>query len=205
MWASALATQTWEAVECLVYLDEDDPHLAAYEKINGIKVTVGPRISISEAWNLIAAKASGSILMLCADDLLFRTEGWDKLIAQEFEKVLDRIVLVYGRDGYQDEALATHPFLHRNWMKTVGYFVPPYFTASYDDTWLNDVADMIGRKRFVPEVLIEHMHPAAGKALSDQTYDEALGRFVSDDMAGVYASLEDERRKWAELLRGAME
>lgn len=200
---SAVKTASSE-IEFCVYVDEDDPQLEAYQALalfsNQIRLSVGPRCVLSEAWNRAAEMAQGDILMLCADDLLFRTKGWDQRIREEFEKVPDRIVLVHGRDGYQDARLATHPFLHRRWIDVVGTFMPVYFSAWYNDTWLTEVADRIGRRVFLSDVLIEHMHPAPGKVAMDRTYEEQEERRQRDDMDNVFASLAGEREQWARRL-----
>ena len=51
------------------------------------------------------------------DDIVLRTLGWDQLVEAVFERWPDRIVFVHGRDG----------FLHRRWVDTLSYFVPPAF------------------------------------------------------------------------------
>ena len=43
-------------------------------------------------------------------------------------------------------------------METLGYFAPPYFEFGYNDTWIMDLAQRVGRLRYIPEVTIEHRH-----------------------------------------------
>ena len=87
----------------------------------------------------------------------------------------------------------THGFIHRNWVDTVGYFVPPYFSSDYNDTWLNDVANMIDRRIYV-DIKTEHMHPAFNKGPMDQTHIERLQRHQEDNVDALYATKLPERQ-----------
>lgn len=205
MWRSAVATAEGE-VEFCFYFDDDDltsEVVWGAFKANGA-ATKGERLVLSEAWNRAYELASGEILMHASDDIVFRTPGWDRFITETFDRFPDRLVFVYGSDGYQDERLGTHGFLSREWVETVGYFVPPYFSSDFNDLWLHEVAGMIGRRVYVPEVFIEHMHPDAGKAQWDQTHLERKERHRRDRPDLLYRSLASEREADAEKLRARM-
>ena len=165
-------------VELIFYIDEDDT--VSKEKAEElvlrypIKYMVGPRIVLSQMWNECYKLAStdSEIFHHCGDDVVFRTPQWNLRIEEEFEKVEDRILFVFGRDGIVDSpVLGTHGFVHKNWVDVIGYFVPPYFEYCYNDTWLTEVATSLGRVRYLPEILIEHLHPCIGYP-SDATYAE---------------------------------
>lgn len=200
---SALETAETE-VEFVVYVDDDDPTrdetcdvLARY----AVTTIVGPRVVLSEAWNRCAERARFDVMMHCGDDIVFRTYGWDARVLETFDRYPDRIVLVHGSDGFQDANLGTHSFLHRRWVETVGYLVPPYFSSDYNDTWLNEVADALGRRVYLPNVYTEHMHPVAGKGSWDQTHQERLARHQRDDVARIYRDRAPERAADVDKLR----
>lgn len=180
-------------VEFVFYVDRDDASSLDTIAHYGGKVIVGDRVVLSEMWNRCAERATHDVMMHCGDDIVFRSDHWDSIVLNEFEQVPDKILLVYGRDGFQDEKLGTHSFIHRNWVDTVGYFVPPYFSSDYNDTWLNEVAVALGRRKYVPEIYTEHMHPAAGKGTLDITHQERLARHTRDNVENIYASKQDER------------
>lgn len=191
---SALATAAYDP-EFIFYVDEDDRSsidVIENHELN-TEIIVGPRVVLSEMWNRCAERARFDIMMHCGDDIVFRTKNWDDIVKAEFDQVPDKILLVYGRDGFQDEKLGTHSFIHRNWVDVVGYFVPPYFSSDYNDTWLNEVAEALGRRRYVPEIFTEHMHPAAGKGELDITHQERLTRHTRDNVAQLYADKQAER------------
>jgi hypothetical protein len=209
-----LAASAWEhaadpdSVELVFYEDEDAPgsvpdSLAAFD---GVRVVRGPRIVLSDMWNRCAAAAAADILMQCGDDIVFATPGWDKLVTGAIESYPDRIVLAYGRDGtpIHGDDFGSHGFVHRRWTDTLGYFTPPYFSSDYGDTWLNDLAARIGRKHFIPGLLTDHLHPAAGRAEWDQNHRERLERHAQDDVAAIWERTGPERKRDAAKLRAVL-
>jgi hypothetical protein len=208
MWQSAIATADDPLrLELVLYLDDDDPALPAYQAWirsgdhSRVKDLAGPRIVLSETWNRCWDVAAGEIGWHGNDDVRFRSDGWDRIIRNAFERFNDRIVLVHGRDGIHDARMATLGFLHRARTDVVGCFVPPYFSSDYNDTWNTQVADMIGRRVFCPDVYTEHLHPAVGKGPVDQTHRERLERHRQDNVDQLYQDLASERARWADMLR----
>jgi len=211
MWASALAAADDPAGLRLVYrVDDDDP--AGYpDDLPGHWLRVsGPRIVLSQAWNEAYAGAAilgngpDEIFWHGGDDNLFRTPGWDGMVRQAHARFPDGIAFVHGRDGIQDARLGTHGFVTRRWVDASGFFVPPYFVSDYNDTWLTEVADAIGRRVYLDGMLIEHMHPTAGKAAWDLTHQERLARHSAEDPGALYARTAGERADHADRLRKAM-
>lgn len=172
-WESARRTARHpECLEIVFCIDDDDADsIAMFEKMKSrqVKAVIGPRSEVQYAgnlWNKAYEASCGEIFMLNADDIVFRTKGWDVKIGEAFEKFPDRIVYVYARDGYADKNFGTHGFLHRRWTETVGYFVHPESVLS--DLWLMDVARMINRFYFVSSVYTEHLHPIIVKSFAQR-------------------------------------
>lgn len=194
-----------EEVELIVYIDNDDDSYNGREYPANVHIYKTERTVLSVYWNMAYAKARGDILMHCGDDIVFHTQGWDTIVEQEFDKYPDKIVLLYGDDGdpNQEKNFGTHSFIHRKWAETVGYFVPPYFSSDFNDTWLNEVADNLGRKVKIP-IFTEHMHWAFRKGELDLTHAERLVRHHKDNTPAIYASKADERLADTEKLRRVM-
>ena len=143
--------------------------------------------------------------MQCADDVVFVTPAWDVAVEQAFASVPDRIVLVHADDGGgNDPNFAELPFVSREWVNAVGYFTGPGFVADFSDAWPNDVADMIGRKIYLPNVLLEHRHHLWEKAPMDKTYEENLERYREHRPDLRYQATLPERQADAEKLRKVM-
>lgn len=193
-------------LEIICRIDTDDISRPRYNesKTKKVRIFSGPRDILSKYWNECAAKARGNIFMHAGDDLIFHTQGWDDIIRSTFAGYADHIVFVHGDDGYWGDKFGTHGFVHRKWVETIGYFVPPYFSSDYNDSWLNDVANIIGRRKFV-NILTEHMHPAFGKAVWDQTHMERLQRHRDDNVDLLYQDKMNERLLDAEKLRKVMQ
>ena len=183
-------------VAVYLYVDDDDPTRDEVTKLAhewGAITIVGERVVLSEMWNRCWREAEPEVAMQCGDDIVFRSSGWDARVLATFDEHPDRIAFVHGNDGFQYDRIGTHGFLHRRWVETVGYFVPPYFSSDYNDLWLSEVADALGRRRYLPDVVTEHMHPVAGKGSWDQTHEERLARHRRDRVDDLYRRLAPER------------
>lgn len=203
---SGLATAKGQ-IQFIFYIDNDDTESikTAIELVqkymNQVKYLVGERIVLSQMWNECYKVATGEICMHCGDDIMFRTEGWDEIVLNKFAEIPDRIAFIYGDDGLPNgKTLATHGFLHRNWIQTLGYFVPPYFASDFNDTWLREVAGRIGRYFFV-DIYTEHLHPGIEKFHLDQTHKDRVERHKRENVNELYESLADKRTEDAEKLQ----
>lgn len=194
--------------EIVIYVDDDDTESAAKVEALGQTLIVGPRITMSDYWNKCYDRSTGDIVMQCGDDVLFRTKDWDVLVEQAFAEVPDKILLVHGNDldpWFPD--FGTHSFVHRRWVDTVGYFIPPWFVSDYGDTWIGQVAKLIERMKYVP-IITEHMHPRANKAQLDETYQQRLNRQFRDGRnfpGEVYTDTFEKRLEDAEKLKAVID
>ena len=133
-------------VEVIMYLNDDDPMLEEYKtRITSANLIIGPDQSPVYSWNLMAQRAKYDILMLIGDDSYIDTENWGKLVHAEFNKVPDKILMVAPKAGTLGRTKCPHFFLHKNWVDTLGYFLPPLFHHHYVDHWIRDIAMSLGR------------------------------------------------------------
>jgi len=156
--------------------------------------------------NAMLKEVVGPIIHQGADDIVYRTKGWDTAVKKAFDQFEDKIALVYAPDGFQNGSvpICTHGFFHRNWIDLIGYINPPHFHIAYGDTWVTEVAEMIGRRVYLEEIVIEHIHPAANKAAWDATYTDHLKRPVSDERP-IYDRLAYKRKEEADKLKKYIE
>ena len=142
--------------------------------------------------------------MHAGDDIVFRTKEWDRILQEKFNEFEDNIVFVFGDDGSpHNGTFGTHGFIHRKWVETVGYFVPPYFSSDYNDTWLNEVAQKINRHVHIP-ILTEHMHPDFNKGPVDKTHKDRYERHKKDNVKQIYEDRHEDRLSDADKLRRVM-
>jgi hypothetical protein len=174
--------QTAELMTTSVILavDRDDPHLQHYLDLRW------PNEYRAETWisvlerestgNLVKATNTVSMRVVeddpdaivgnLGDDHVCRTPGWDKRI----EETLRTPGIAYGDDLLQGELLPTAPFISGAIVRALGWFALPCCKHMYiDDAWkaLGLATDTL---RYVPDVVIEHEHPATGKVPWDEGY-----------------------------------
>jgi len=210
-WDSIVSTsKDIDNVKLYLYLDDDDTEgIRGAQELNdnypdNVYYLVGPRILMSQMPNeLLKLTSDEDIIFLAGDDLVMRTDSWDQLVIEAFAKIEDRIALFYGVDGAESQHpadFATHPIIHRRWFDVLGYINPPYFSCDYADTWLNSLADAVGRKYLLP-IFNEHMHFTVGKSAFDSTYLEARKRFAEDNVPQQFTSLATTMEKDIQKLK----
>ncbi len=162
-------------VEIMLYLNDDDVKLDEYKQVIDKKYyEIGPNQSTCLTWNQLAQKARHDILFLAGDDIQFITKDWDKNIIRAFDQQKDKICMVVPFDGngkgkgkdllnYDepytlkegDVAGSPHFALHRNWIKSLGYFVPPFFWHWYVDTYTQTLSRKLGRCVLLTKTLVQ--------------------------------------------------
>lgn len=137
------------------------------------------------------------------DDHMPRTVGWDERFVNQLIQLGSGFV--YGDDGFQHEAIPTHIAMTADIPLELGYMTYPELWHLYADNFWLDLGKLIDRINYLPEVLIEHMHPAAGKNKSDAGY-EFSGTFTLDarDRAVYQEYLGDQLWADASKLRAMM-
>lgn len=119
------------------------------------------------------AKPRYAYIGFMGDDHVPRTVGWDRILTGELQA--HEPCIVYGDDLMQGRNLPTAVFMNSSIVAALGYMVPPGFKHLYLDNVWRDWGQGIKALRYVPEVVIEHLHPQAGKAEWDEGYVEVNG------------------------------
>jgi hypothetical protein len=199
------ATETqYGETEFLFYLNDDDPKLEQYKDLLDEKLyTVGPNQSTCYSWNLMCEKA---------------TNDWDKLIVNEINKYVDRILMVVPSDGriktsgklgnepklWGDEPLgAAHFAVHKNWTNTLGYLAPVFFWHWHVDSYTQKVARKLGRCLYLPTVQFKAkkiINDDAGKQIrknfninlrDNYVWKKVRDRHLNNDVATLKKFIED--------------
>lgn len=186
MYESVKATQHGD-VEVVAVLDDDDETADLYPE-GPTYVVVPAGTNQSGLWSVAWEHATGDIAHMGADDLIYRTQSWDLLVARAFQRWREPIGMVYvnDRNPVRDKPFAgqnvsdaeegkfcfsANPFVTREWIAALdGFFTPPFYKSWEADTWIYQLAEGISRVAYVGDVVVEHMHPMAGKAEMDETY-----------------------------------
>ncbi len=140
--------------------------------------------------------------MMCADDVVFRTRGWDDKVSAVMTNPKSTLHFVWGNDLNQGENIATLPFMSRCLIESMGYFVPRGYIHDYCDTHLHHIAQHlkhlgINIMKYLNNVVFEHMHPTVNKAKWDKTYKYRQNLGPADNH---YSSLSGHRKQMAKKL-----
>lgn len=165
----------------LACLDADDTH--NYQPIDGVWYLTKQRQRFV-AWTNDAARLFANdfrFLGFMGDDNVPRTDGWDATVVDTLEDL--GTGLCYGDDLLQGEVLPTVPFLTSDIVRTLGYSTPPTLVHLYADNFWLELGRALDRIRYLPDVVIEHLHWSNGKASSDESYEESHARMEPDRLA----------------------
>ena len=190
-------------IEFIFYVDNDDETWSDDNvKHNQFTVVRGERIGIGKSINEIYKKAKHDLIFLCGDDVMCRTKGWDTIFIAAYQSYPDQIVQIFGEDlSGATPRLATHPCLSRKWIETIGYTSPPQFQGDYADNWMSDIGDIIQRRIYCSQVIMEHCHGAYGKNAMDSVYQEKWERDKTVEPLRIFNEGKIERIKEAEKLQ----
>lgn len=173
---SAIGTATDE-MRVILIVDADDPTLDEYLKLDSferIVVMVMPeQIGYTASLNAVARDLWDQDVILGAfgDDVLFRTAGWDRKVAEALAKP----GIAYGDDLIHGQNHPSAVWMSSIIARTLGWLALPATTHQ----WADDAWKRLGQKisthldnrfHFLPDVIVEHMHPAVEKAEWDDTY-----------------------------------
>jgi hypothetical protein len=158
-----------------VMIDDDDPTADQYPTADDLpwwaQVHRGPRRRLGGTLNHIAPQLALTwpIVGFMGDDHRPRTPGWDLAV----EQACGNLGVVYGDDLLQGAALPTAVFLDSLIVARLGWMVVPGMVHLFMDNLWKRLGEELGTLRYLPDVVIEHVHPVAGKAEWDDGYAEA--------------------------------
>jgi hypothetical protein len=166
--------ETKTTSDLFVVVDEDDPKLEDYfalleKEVNIIRVKPegkGMARPLNEAARFLMPHYRNFCFI--GDDHRPRTEEWDKKFVAELDKL--EIGLVYGNDLLQGRNLPTAVAMTGNIVKELNGMVPNGMVHLYLDNFWMKLGTDLGAITYLDDVIIEHMHPIAGKAEWDDQY-----------------------------------
>jgi hypothetical protein len=160
-------------------VDPDDEKLAEYQRTISDLLVLPERLGYSGTLNYVARQEwdEHSILGAFGDDVLFRTQNWDHKV----NKALVTPGIAFGDDLAHHAAHPTAVFMSSRVAKALGYLALPDCRHQYVDNAWWEVGTALGILRYLPDVIVEHMHVAYQKAEWDATYHEVY----SQPQAGI--------------------
>jgi hypothetical protein len=177
------AQELWQAfgdtctadTQLVFALDDNDPTRVGYPDEPAI--WTGPSRSMVEALNGAATASVDGMFGFVApfaigfmgDDHRPRTKGWDTAYLDALRELGTGIV--YGNDLLQGQRIPTQCAMTADIVQALGFMVPPVFTHLYVDNYWLELGTRAECIRYLPDVVVEHRHPVAGKGLWDEGYE----------------------------------
>lgn len=181
----------------LFAVNDDDPTRAGYERVVGERagVTFVEASTMVEALNKVAvyrATEPGAFAVgFMGDDHRPRTVGWDQAYLDALRDLGSG--LVYGDDLLQGERLPTQVAMTADLIRELGFMCPPTLRHMYADNFWLTLGRALGRIRHLPGVVVEHLHPVAGKAEWDEGYRRVnADQVYREDGQAFHAYLRDQ-------------
>jgi len=168
----------------LVIVVDNDPEIYDYLKakhLADILIYNTERLEAVASWNTGAAMANGDYLFTGADDIIFKP-GWLDRALEAMQSRNYGVVAINDMHNGPDGP-ATHVLINRQFSRDHlgGVLWCPHYVHYFIDTEVKIRAATIGRFHWCKEAIVEHQHPAAGKAKNDSLYQESQKWWEQDE------------------------
>lgn len=175
-------TATFPDATLLLATDADDPHQQAYTDVCDLARRADPGLDLRilvfeqrrpmvdklDACALTAAQTGAAAVGFAGDDHLPGSYGWARALHRAATDPTPGVA--WGDDLHRGPDLPTHWVMDSRIITTLGVMVPAPVQHQFCDRAVLDLATAAGCARYLPEVIVEHRHYAAGKALKDPGY-----------------------------------
>lgn len=183
----AINDQSRGTVHVALCVDEDDPKLDEYRKIDLRPFDVlhiGPRKNLVEWTNHVAVRNTARYKYMASlgDDHVPRTPGWDARLIRVIEGFPGGTGFAYPHDGVRDD-VPEAVVVSTDIIEALGWFMLPDLTHYWvDNVWL-DLGKANKCIKLLRGVYVEHLSPMVGKAPADSTHLTQAKRIPQDQAA----------------------
>ena len=167
---------TGAEADLYIVIDNDDPKWNEYAKSENYKKLPADNKTGGCAKSL----NTGAVYLLditkfplydyfvfMGDDHIPRTQGWDKAFIQALGQ---NTGIVYGDDLLQGANLPTAFGMSRDLVNELRGMTFPGCVHLFFDNFVKQLGLDLEYLKYLPDVIIEHLHPVAGKAEMDEGY-----------------------------------
>lgn len=166
--------------DLLFVVDTDDDSLIEYRTAVGVEYIIEVENTTRGMAYPINAAAKKYVndyefFTFIGDDHRFKTPDWDVTLMRA---IGSRPGLAYGNDLLQGVNLPTAVMMSAAIVRSLGGMVPPKMRHLYLDNFWKQLGEDLKNLSYLPSVIIEHLHPMAGKAEWDEGYRAVNAREV---------------------------
>jgi hypothetical protein len=197
---------TGAEADLYIVIDNDDPKWNEYAKSENYKKLPADNKTGGCAKSL----NTGAVLLLditkyplydyfvfMGDDHLPRTPGWDKAFIQALGT---NTGIVYGDDLLQGANLPTAYGMSRDLVNELRGMTFPGCIHLFFDNFVKQLGVDLEYLKYLPDVIIEHIHPVAGKVAMDEGFERVNSpKIFEQDLLTLQKYLSD--MEYASLIR----
>lgn len=182
--------ETSDDTEIIFGLDDDDKSVYPTQVLEAAEIN--PRLRMGGTLNLLAKKHADNYdyIGFMGDDHRPRTQGWDRILC---DAIGDKPGVAYGDDLLQGANLPTAVVLSSSIVRKIGYMVPPVLVHMYMDNFWKELGEGLNNIQYRPDVVIEHLHYLAGKAINDLQYQEVNSAAVYEKDRISYEAYKEQQ------------
>lgn len=147
-------------VDLWIYVDDDDDLTLDYIKAEtwetyGLAINwyVAKRsVSMGDMLNQLWQNCTTNpgFFFPFADDYVITTQNWDSILRKASSRYVDGVMLGFLPDSTARPHQVTFAIPSSRWLNSLGYFLTNRFYYWFDDQWLDEIAQMVGRKVMLP-------------------------------------------------------
>lgn len=168
-------------------IDDDDPKREQYLKVIeqvslSHSVTGGKSENKIHAVNRAVSECSyqWDAVVVMSDDMRIVMYRFDDSIRKHLSENNDQ--LLHYNDGYANATLVTFAIMGRKYYDRFGFIYNPAYVSLWCDNEQMDIADWLGRRKYMPEQIVLHEHPAnKHRHLDDAQYRKTESFYRSDE------------------------
>lgn len=158
---------------------------------------------VSEAQSYFCSKLNGAVqsvqdydfVAIIGDDVIIHTEGFDKILVDEFNN--SKWQILHCEDNMHHDKFANHWIVRMELVQEFGFMMPPVLQHMFGDNFWTQIGKESNSIKFMPNILWEHLHWVNRKAKMDDTYKRAQA-VISNDQKKFNEFMASE--KYIELL-----
>lgn len=196
-------TSNLDLIEIVLCIDEDDTESRhIIHPLLSVRNIVIPRKNsgMGDIFKLCCEKNTSRYIILINDDVIFRTHNWDIRVLEAFSHFPDDVALVYLNDLYYGSKLSSFPVLSRTVCDLMSGVCPSGYLSHGIDSHIFDIFERLSalgfeRRKYLPQVVFEHMHYGVtlasyeGNYCPDHTRDQLLFSSLADERQQVAAKM----------------
>lgn len=148
-----------------IVIDDDDLETIGSEELKAVSEIPNVVIQRGKSKSKVHAINRGmeyfedkkwDILVNMSDDMKFEVIGFDMSIISAFDK---EDMFVHFPDGYVNEKLPTMSIMDRAYYNRFKYIYHPSYTSLWCDNEAMEVAQILGKYKYVDKHIFKHNHP----------------------------------------------